>query len=49
MVANPDDFDRPRTMGPSTAASQMSAMDSYNSGIWSRPPIDPTQISTIGD
>ena len=49
MVANPDDFDRPRTMGPATAASQMSAMDNYNSGRWSRPPIDPTNISTIGD
>jgi pilus assembly protein CpaD len=49
MVANPDDFERPRTMGPATAASQMSAMDSYNSGRWSRPPIDPANISTIGD
>lgn len=49
MVANPEDFDRPRTMGPSTAASQMSAMDNYNSGEWSRPPVDPTNISNIGD
>ena len=49
MVANPDDFNRPRTMGPAAAASQMSAMDRYNAGVWSRPPIDPTNISTIGD
>ena len=37
MVANPEDFEQPRSMGPTVAASQMSAMESYNSGRWTVP------------
>jgi pilus assembly protein CpaD len=38
MVANPEDFERPRTMGPSNASGRMPGMDKYNSGEWSEPP-----------
>ncbi len=38
MVANPEDFERPRTMSPSNAAGRMPGMDKYNSGEWTEPP-----------
>jgi pilus assembly protein CpaD len=37
MVSNPEDFERPRTMGPKRAAGQMTAMESYNTGAWTTP------------
>jgi pilus assembly protein CpaD len=38
MAANPEDFERPRTMGPSYAAGRMPGIDNYNSGEWKEPP-----------
>jgi pilus assembly protein CpaD len=37
MAANPEDFERPRGMGPTLAAGQMPAMESYQTGEWTAP------------
>jgi pilus assembly protein CpaD len=42
MAANPEDFERPRTMGPASAAGRMPGMDAYNSGEWMQPPLGTT-------
>ena len=38
MVANPEDFERPRAAGPAYAAGRMPGMNNYNSGAWTTPP-----------
>jgi pilus assembly protein CpaD len=37
MVANPDDFERPREAGPSHAVGRMPGMQQYKTGEWSQP------------
>jgi pilus assembly protein CpaD len=37
MVTNPEDFERPRTMGPNPAVGRMPSMESYNNGEWTVP------------
>ena len=39
MVANPEDFEKPRTMTNASAAGRMSAMKNYESGEWSQQPV----------
>jgi pilus biogenesis lipoprotein CpaD len=34
MAKNPQDFERPRAMGPTYAAGRMPAVESYQSGTW---------------
>lgn len=40
MVANPEDFQRPRTMTDAPASGRMSAMKTYESGEWSKEPVE---------
>jgi pilus assembly protein CpaD len=42
MAANPEDFERPRTMGPAPAAGRMPGIGAYTSGEWMEPPSDET-------
>jgi pilus assembly protein CpaD len=44
MAANPEDFERPRTIGPAQAVGQLPAMESYNSGEWTVP-VEPPDTS----
>ena len=44
MAANPEDFERPRTMGPNHAAGRMPGMEQYNSGAWTTP-VEPPDAS----
>jgi pilus assembly protein CpaD len=44
MAANPDDFERPRTMGPASAAGRMQGIDNYNSGDWMEPPANDESV-----
>lgn len=44
MVKNPDDFERPRAMGPTYADSRMQTVRDYQSGTWSAP----SAASSIG-
>lgn len=47
MVANPEDFEGFRPMGPAYAAGRMGAMESYNSGEWLQPQ-DAPGVSELG-
>ena len=47
VVANPEDFEKPRTMTSTPAAGQMPAMKTYESGEWSRVPA-PLPTATMG-
>lgn len=40
MVANPEDFQQPRKMTDAPASGQMSAMKTYESGEWSKEPVE---------
>ena len=39
MAANPEDFEHPRTLAPAQASGQMPALERYNRGTWTTPPV----------
>jgi len=40
MVANPEDLQQPRSMGPAYARGRMAGMENYNTGKWTEPPVN---------
>lgn len=49
MVANPEDFQRPRAMIDAPASGRMSAMKTYQSGEWSKEPVElPSAVGATG-
>lgn len=46
MASNPEDFERPRAIGPTQASGQMTAMENYNTGEWTVP-VEMPDVSEI--
>lgn len=46
MVADPQDFERPKPVTPAQTVSQSSAIESYNTGAWTVPVVSPDNSSS---